>query len=248
MGGANVKARAQILNRFEVLAQDSRIRYEPGAQPYAERVAALLPAAVAQVEAAHYRPFVGAVRLYVCGTEACFNSLVYTPKLTAAVVPDNRLILSPRLFMQESQRLNPILVHELSHLHLGLQIGHYDHSVPIWFHEGLATLAAAGGGAEYASDDDAIAAIKAGHQIMPAVRDSAIKRHRAEDWGLNIHVFYRQSWRMVSYLRQFDEDKFRQFLLKLQDNTDFDIAFSDAYTSSVARTLQGYYDTILTVR
>jgi hypothetical protein len=248
MGSVNVKDRAQILNRFEVLAQDDRVRFEPGAQTQAERVASLLPAAVAQVEAAHYRPFVGAVRIYVCGTEACFKRLVYTPNLAAAVVPENRLILSPRLFMQETQRLNPILVHELSHLHLGLQIGHYDHSVPIWFHEGLATLAAAGGGAEYASDDDAIAAIKAGHQIMPAVRDSAIKRHRAEDWGLNIHVFYRQSWRMVSYLRQLDEDKFRQFLLELQDNVDFDIAFSDAYTSSVARTLQGYYDTLLTAR
>ncbi|MES1998775.1 MAG: hypothetical protein V4446_05635 [Pseudomonadota bacterium] len=248
MGGANVKARAQILNQFVVLEQDSRIRYESGAQVYAERVAALLPAAVAQVEAAHYRPFVGAVRLYVCGTEACFKSLVYTPNLTAAVVPDNRLILSPRLFLGEQNRLYPILVHELSHLHLGLQIGHYDHSVPIWFHEGLATLAATGGGAEYASDDDAIAAIKAGYQIMPAVRDSVIKRHRAEDWGLSIHVFYRQALRMVSYLRQLDEDKFRQFLLELQDNVDFDIAFDNAYTSSVARTLQGYYDSINPVR
>lgn len=240
LGGGNPKTR--MLASFETLPHDSRIHFEPGARAYAEQVAELLSGAIAQVEAAHYRTFSGPVNLYVCGTPACFGRLVATPNLSAAVVPDNLLILAPRLFEREPQRLYAILVHELSHLHLGLQIGHYDHSVPIWFHEGLATLAAKGGGAEYGSDADALAAIIAGQRIMAGVRDSRIKRHRAADWGLNIHVFYRLSMRMVEYLRTLDEDRFRAFLLQLQDNVDFDIAFSDAYTSSVARILQTYYD------
>lgn len=246
-GCASVSGRSPApaqMTGFETLDGDRRIHFEPGARAYAGRVAGLLPAAMAQVEAGHYRPFMGPVRIYVCGTEACFNQHVSTPNLTAAVVPDNRLILAPRLFEREPQRLYPILVHELSHLHLGLQIGHYDHAVPVWFHEGLATLVAGGGGAEYGSDEQVAAAIRAGHLIQPGVRDSRMKRHRAADWGLNIHVFYRQAMRMVEYLRRSDEDRFREFLLKLQDNVDFDIAFGDAYTSSVARTLQAYYDQI----
>src|SRR5262245_19403767 len=40
--------------RFESLPADARVRYEPGGRAHAERVGELLPAAIAQVEAAHY--------------------------------------------------------------------------------------------------------------------------------------------------------------------------------------------------
>src|SRR5690606_39395807 len=47
---------------------------------------------------------------------------------SAAVVYDNRLLLSRRLFEREPQRVSSILLHELSHLHLGQRLGHYSRS------------------------------------------------------------------------------------------------------------------------
>ena len=142
----------QPIDGFVQLASDARVWVEPGYEAYGARVAAALPAAIAKVEAAHYLPFLHPPRVYVCGSEDCFNRCVYTPRLSAAVIPDNRLILSPNLNGRESSRLPGVLTHELAHLHLGQRIGHYNSTLPVWFHEGWASLTANGGGAEYASD------------------------------------------------------------------------------------------------
>src|SRR5262247_161353 len=112
-GGAAVHsgpdANVARLERFEILPADNRVRYEPGARRFAERVAELLPAAVAQVEAGHYRPFTGPVTVYVCGTAECFErELPAGTHFTAAVIYDNRLLLAPRLFDREPARLYPI--------------------------------------------------------------------------------------------------------------------------------------------
>src|SRR5262245_11723077 len=102
------------LARFETLATEARVRYEPGAEARAARVAELLPEAIAQVEAAHYRPFAEAVVVYVCATSECFDRRVPgAARYTAAVIHENRVLLAPRLFEREEQRLYPILVHEL---------------------------------------------------------------------------------------------------------------------------------------
>src|SRR5262245_58224011 len=104
------------LAQFETLATEGRVRYEPGGQARAARVAELLPGAIAQVEAAHYRPFADPVVVYVCATSECFDRRVPgAARFTAAVIHDNRVLLAPRLFEREEQRLYPVLVHELSH-------------------------------------------------------------------------------------------------------------------------------------
>ena len=77
---------------------------------------AALPAAIELVEQAHYLPFARPPRVNVCGTDDCFRRYVMTPRLSAAVVPDNRLILSPNLDGRESHRLQTLLTHELAHL------------------------------------------------------------------------------------------------------------------------------------
>jgi hypothetical protein len=233
------------LDGFVPLAQDARIQIEPGYEAFGARVAAVLPAAIAKVEAAHYLPFASTPRVHVCGTDACFKRNVRTPKLAAAVVPDNRLILSPNLDGKESARLPALLTHELAHLHLGQRIGHYHSSLPVWFHEGWAALTADGGGAEYASDAQVLQAIRAGKMINLALRDTPDKRHRATASGMNIFMFYRQSMLLVGWLRAQDEARFRQLVLAVQDNADFEIAFWDAYGQSPASRLAGYYAGVL---
>ncbi|MHB1085873.1 MAG: hypothetical protein ACYCZA_13665 [Thiobacillus sp.] len=232
----------QPIDSFVPLASDARVWVEPGHEAYGERVAAALPAAIAQVEAAHYLPFAKPPRVYVCGSDACFKRYVMTPKLSAAVVPDNRLILSPNLNGRESQRLPAMLTHELAHLHLGQRIGHYHSTLPVWFHEGWASLTANGGGAEYATDAQAFAAIRAGRRINLTALDTYDKRHRAGAFGLNIYEFYRESMLLVGWLKAQDEARFRELVLAVQDNADFQIAFWNTYGQAPATRIAGFFD------
>jgi hypothetical protein len=218
---------------------------EPGFEAYGARVAAALPDAIARVEAAHYLPFSRPPRVHVCGSDACFKRHVLTPKLSAAVVPDNRLILSPNLDGRESHRLPALLTHELAHLHLGQRIGHYHSTLPVWFHEGWASLVADGGGADYATDARVFEAIQAGKRVNLTARDTPGKRHRADASRLNIFEFYRQSMLLVGWLRAQDEARFRQLVLAVQDNADFEIAFWDAYGQAPATRLAGFFDGVL---
>lgn len=216
-------------NSFISLASDDRVRYEPGSENAANQVAMLLPAAIVQVEAAHGRAFLGSVLVHVCGTDDCFKRYVHTPHVSAATASGNLVFLAPQLFSRELHRLPGILTHELSHLHLGQQIGHYTHTVPAWFHEGLATFAANGAGADYASDEQAIAALRQGQAFDAEQRDSGMKRHTADHWGIDVFIFYRQALLFVNFLRQESATSFQNFLHAVQDNQDFDLAFGNAY-------------------
>lgn len=229
----------QPMQGFQQLPEDRRVWVEAGAEDYGRRVAQLLDAAIARVEAAHYLPFAETPMIYVCGSEACFKRYVYTPRLSAAVIPDNRLILSPNLNGREHWRLQGLLVHELAHLHLGQRVGHYHYNIPVWFHEGWAALTADGGGAEFATDEQALEAARAGRRIDLAVRDVPDKRHRAGAFELDIHVFYRQAMLLVAQLRQQNPAAFRALALALQGNQDFEIAFWDIYGAGPERILAG---------
>jgi len=219
--------------QFHTLDSDPRVRYEAGAQTFAERVSAALPQSVQQVELTHERGFSGPIEIYACGSAACFAQYVSTPQLSGATMRGNRVFLAPQLNGPEAQRLPGLLTHELSHLHLSQQIGHYTPEVPIWFHEGLAALAADGGGAEYASDAQAMQAIRQGKMFAPEQRDALDRRHTAPYWGLDIHTFYRQSLLFVRYLREQSSLGFRDFLHAVQDREDFDLAFGNAYNMSL---------------
>ena len=232
------------IDSFVPLAGDARIWVEPGYEAYGARVAEALPAAIARVEAAHYLPFARPPSVYVCGSADCFKRYVLTPKLSAAVVPDNRLILSPNLDGHEKHRLPALLTHELAHLHLGQRIGHYHSTLPVWFHEGWASLTADGGGADYTTDAKVYEAIRAGKRVNLGARDTPGKRHRASASQLSIFEFYRQSMLLVGWLRAQDEARFRALALAVQGNTDFEIAFWDIYGQAPATQLAGFFDGI----
>jgi len=213
-----------------------QIRYSDGGEAYAARVAAILPAAIAKVEAAHYRSFATAPDVFVCGTDACFHRFVEERyNFTAAVVYDNRLVLAPRLFDREPHRLEPVLVHELSHLHLGQQRGHYTTAIPVWFHEGLASLAADGGGADLVTDDDAWRAVDDGRYFLPDEQHVPWIRKRADTWGLTINLFYRQAFIYLRDLRARDPAAFRRLLNLLYARVDFDSAFAQTMYANPAR-------------
>ena len=233
------------LDAFDTLAADTRVRYEPGAQGFAERVADVLPAAIAQVEAGHYRSFPGPVTVYVCGTAACFERAVPgAARFTAAVIYDNRLLLAPRLFDREPARLYPILVHELSHLHLGQSLGHYTMRIPVWFHEGLASLVALSGGADLVGEEEARRAIAAGEHFLPDPQHDEMRRKYADHWQLRIAMFYRQSMMFIASLRADGEERFRNLIDALQQRAAFDEAFSAAFGAGALELARRYFGDI----
>ena len=227
---------------FQALAADPRVLYEPGAGELAERVARLMPLAVQQVETLHYRAFAQPVKVHVCGSDQCFAEHVASTNVSGATVPDNQVFLSPRLFDREVHRLPMILTHELSHLHLGQQIGHYTYRVPIWFHEGLAAYASNGGGADYVSDEEASTALRQGRAFSPAVLDTATIRHKAEYWHLSPYLFYRQAMMFVDHLRAVGEEHFRDFMLRIQDKEDFALAFGSTYNMTLDEASQAFVE------
>lgn len=227
---------------FQPYAEDARVWHEAGGESQAAQVAKLLDAAVARVESVHGLPFRHPPRIHVCISAACFQRLVSAPNYSAAVLPGDLLVLSPNLFGREAARLPAILTHELSHLHLGQRLGHYTPWLPVWFHEGLASLAARGGGAEFASDGEAFGAWNEGRQVDFSRLDVPGKRHRAGDFGLSIHEFYRQSWRFVEYLRKRDADAFAAMMKSIQAGTDITISVADAYNAGLERLERDFID------
>jgi hypothetical protein len=230
------------LREFRPLATAPQVRYAAGAEPFARRVAELLPEAVARVEAVHGRAFALPPVVYVCNDPACFDRFV-DPRsnYTAAVLYDNRLLLAPRLFDREPQRLVPILLHELSHLHLGQRRGHYSTSIPVWFHEGLASLVAAGGGADLATDEEVWSSVAAQRHFLPDEQHLPWQRRMASSWNLPVSLFYRQAFLFLRDLRARDADGFRRLLALLQDGSEFDAAFAQAYYMNPARAAGAFF-------
>ena len=232
------------LAQFEALPESSRVRHAPGARQFARRVAALLPAASAQVEALHDRAFREPPAVYVCGDDACFHRFVDARwNFTAAVVYDNRLVLAPRLFDREPERLLPVLLHELSHVHLGQHRGHYTMAIPVWFHEGLASFAALGGGADLATDAQAWAEVAASRHFLPDEQHLPWQRRMAQSWQLPVSIFYRQALLFVRHLHGRDPVAFRRLLRSLEAGVDFDAAFAQAFQANPARAAAAFFAT-----
>lgn len=187
-----------------------------------------------RVESLHGLAFHSPPKVHVCATLTCFTRWVKTPGLTAAVVAENRLVLSPRLYGQEAHRLSGILTHELSYLHLSQRLGHYTIWLPVWFHEGLATRAAGGAGVEAVSDRAAHDAWQSGRRVDFNRRDTPGRRYWSDDFGLTIPEFYRQSWRAVELLQAHEPAAFRRWLVSLPEDGDFRISFADAYNSDLS--------------
>ncbi len=220
---------APIPEGFTPLGHDARIWRQTDGDAYAKEVSALLDRVIAKVEAVHGLPFLRPPRVFVCAGKPCFRQLIATPGYTAVVLPGEILALSPRLEMEENERLPTILAHELSHLHLGQRLGHYTADIPIWFHEGLASLVGDGGGAEYSSDEDACNAWDSGRRIDFAQLDTPARRYRAADFKMSIHQFYRQAWRFMQYLQRRDPEGFADMLYAIQSGTEFVEAVTAAY-------------------
>ena len=230
-------------DRLPALPENSQVHFEPGAEDYAHRVSALLPAAIAQIEAAQGRPFGHPVTVGVYATPEAYAAANATGSAGAVgVAAFGRVVLSPTLNGPQVRRLPAILTHELSHAHLESWISAVASvRLPNWFKEGLGVMVSGGGGAEFVSEAEARAAIDRGETI--AIEDtgsfwnlSEIRYERAPARATPSHrtvLAYRQAGMFVSYLHDSDAPGFSRMMNAILDGRPFVEAVDAGYHQDV---------------
>lgn len=229
--------------QMPALPANSQVHYEAGAQDFAREVAALLPDAIARVEAVHGRPFTHPVIVGVYATPEAYaaaNGLGSTVPVGVTIF--GRVNLSPKLFGPQHQRLRAILTHELSHAHIQGWIGGYGYlHLPNWFKEGLAVMLSGSGGAELVSDEEARAALQRGERLaiddagsLTRLTDVRLEKAPANrpPW-YPVVLAYREAGMFVNYLRESDRPAFDRMMNEILD----DRAFGEAVTI-------GYHDNV----
>ncbi|HEY8126544.1 MAG TPA: hypothetical protein VIF88_14125 [Methylocystis sp.] len=241
---------AALLNdpsRLPELTGAIHVHYEPQARACAQAVADLAPRAIAQIESAHGRPF---AQPPVVGVYASFDNYASANGMgdpgIAAVTRAGVALLSPTLCGDERDRLEGVLTHELSHVHLSGWRPLAAPRPPQWFTEGLAVMASNGGGAEGVSDEDAAQAIRNGYRVVlddrrwidfaalgfereppydPA-RDALTQRQR---------LAYKQAGMFARWLRMRDETAFFRLLRALEAGEAFKPSFKAAFGEDAPR-------------
>lgn len=218
-------------DHFVAHRNDSRILFEPGAGEYADRLVTLLPSAVRQVEEKQFRPFAAPVRVYMCASRESFTRM-YGFDVRAGVL--TKLFLSPRIFDAGDEIAGLYLTHELSHLHIRDRLGNYKTSrLPFWFTEGLAAYVSDGGGAHTVTEQQALDSLKSGKHFVPNETGGLIFRKTPGDWGLEHHMFYRQSMIFIQYLAKTSESGYRTLLLAVENGESLPDALKAAYSKKL---------------
>ena len=228
-------------DEFESLNTDSRVLYKTGAIANAKLIAAELDKSVKMVENIHGESFTKKVFVHICDTEECLSKYTGKHPLIAAAVSEYGLFLSPRAFSNSQYQL--FLTHELSHLHLFQQIPLLRTLyIPQWFHDGVATFAANGGGGHNVTKKQAIDYIKANKSIVPI--DSAglfgkggsfsnrwpLNYEVSEDYKFQQNMDYRQASLFVEFLSS--ENRIQKMLRVIESGKSFKKAFSMVYQAS----------------
>jgi hypothetical protein len=230
-------------DRLPAVAENSLVHFEPGAEDYAHDVSALLPAAIARIEAAQGRSFAHPVTVGVYATPEVYAAANASGSAGAVgVAAFGRVVLSPALNSPQHPRLRAILTHELSHAHLQGYISTYAWvRLPNWFKEGLAVMVSGGGGAEVVVEQEARAAIERGEHI--AIEDTGsfanlteVRFERAPSRATPLHrtvMAYRQAGMFVAYLHDSDAPGFARMMNAILDGRPFVKAVDAGYRQDV---------------
>jgi hypothetical protein len=249
-----VSALWNLPDRLPSLPENSQVHFEPGAEDYAHDVSALLPAAVARIEAAQGRSFAHPAPVGVYATpEAYAAANVLGSAQPVGVTSFGRVNLSPALDGTQHRRLPAILAHELSHAHIqGWISTNAFVRIPNWFNEGLAVMVSGGGGAEFVSEQEARAAIDRGERIAIYDTESlstlllGIRFERAPAGATPSHqivMAYRQAGMFVSYLHDSDAPGFARMMNAVLDGRQFVEAVDAGYHQDVHALWQKFAQT-----
>lgn len=156
------------------------------------------------------------LRIFVFSDKARYANYSGSSPKARGSATTNEIYISP-IIADRRETLSSIVIHELSHVHIRQYIGSWRYwtEVPGWFLEGLAVDVSGGGGAESVSDAEAIKSIQAGISFTPREKSSILGHKFAHDYGLNPHLYYRQSSLFVRYLKKSNPGAFKKSYLSL---------------------------------
>ncbi len=228
-----VRAYFASTDHFVVHAANPHVLYEEDIGGLADEIAALLPGAVADVEAHYGMPFPAAARVFVCATKDCFNGLTGTNnRFIRAATPPRGVVISPDI-LEWRESVPAIIRHELSHLYLKQRLGLFQRPPPAWFDEGYAVWISGGAGAERVTAEEASAAIGQGHHFVPRSAPRWIGRDHAAQWGLTNHMYYRQAVLFIEYLEQLRPGGVDQFSQEIAVGRSFGPTFTQVFSADV---------------
>lgn len=236
-----VSAMLPSTDQFVSLEEHPAIKYEPGSEPLARKISPYLDAGVGTIERRQYGAFPQPVVVYVPASVQRFGSFCLSDAPIACVIA-GQLFMSPRL-LEQPERIQPVLVHELSHLQLQQIIGAwgYQTRLPSWFVEGLAVFVS-DGGAEKVSREQALAAIEEGRTFVPDGSGSLFFQRHASNFGLRPQMFYRQAAMLVAWLHAHDALRFEQLIGLLWRGDTLEQAMRRSYGFGVAVAWEQFVD------
>ena len=223
----------QSKKEFIQCTADSRILCEPGSEELAKSVAPLLQDAITTVEQAQFANYATPILVYTYSSIDNFTKHSGASEFASGSVAFGTLNLSPKLLTMP-ERTQRILIHELSHLDLDLQMGTLAlGKMPDWFVEGLAVWVSNGGGAETVSANEARAAFKQGKHFEPIDSQWLLFPKNASSYDLKPHMFYRQAGMFVEYMHDLDHSAFEKMLKAIKDKISFATAIESSYHESL---------------
>ena len=225
-----------VKESFIALDIDGRILYKKGAKTQALLIAESLEKHIKAVESVHGEVFLKQIVVHICDTASCFSEYTGGSEGVSAAVGKNGLFLSPLAFRNDRQDL--FIAHELSHLHLFQHVSLFKtFFVPQWFHDGIATYASNGGGADFVPEDQAISYIASNKHIVPIAQGKLfgnrwpINYESSSDFIFQQHMNYRQSAMFCEYLAK--GNKHQKLLREIENGVKFSLAFKEIYNSTV---------------
>ena len=214
------------------------VLFEPGAEEYADKIAAYLPAVIERVELVHGIPFEKTFKIYVCSTQKSFNEYAAItspspyPIRGTALLGD--ILIAPSAFnFLGLDTHRETLMHELSHLHFRQRLGFFKgRKHPTWFGEGFADYVAGSGG-EGIEENEAINFILNGKHFIPEEEGEIFGSFNSALNGLTGPMFHQQVKMFVTYIIESDSLKFKSFLSKIQEGESFSETFNQIMESSI---------------
>lgn len=206
-------------------------------ESFAKDIQNILPSLVDSIETklnCKFRP-----TIFICSTNESFC------KYSGAKIPGPRakvtakgFFISPRL--KGSKDWYDIVYHELVHTVMFQYLGAWHYfTIPLWFHEGLATYISNGGGSGDIVDSVAIQAILKGKHFYPYA--SFIRSYLSNN-HLSPWIEYRQYMLFVKYLNEGKEDNFKNLLNSIYRKKSFSKSIKTSYGVTVPELWNKFLD------
>lgn len=238
---------ARLMYDFVPLPENNHILYESGAEDLAKLAAAGLAIGINKVEKRQFVPFKNrqTIKVYVFNDRNHYANFSRASILTRGSSTTDEIYLSEKL-RERIDTLPNILVHELSHVHIRQYTGTFKYltNIPGWFLEGMAVSVSSGGGAENVTPAQARAAVRSGARFEADDSGRIIGHKTAHDYGLEPHMYYRQTSLFVEYLQKINPDAFEATLVDIVNGGGFREAWPKHYGRTMSELLRDFQRSI----